>query len=251
MRVQISDDFFKFYKCLLLTNSIGKVDRNSAQVFNDLKHVKLPFSGCCGCSISESNNVNSDILNWVCAAIGVVCAEGRAVILSSWAILPTDWAMARITFLARRIGKKIIIRVEIFFTWDTGIFHERGAIWWADAASDIVEVCSAFRVKKGSPPFTTKIRMFTDTIVIISISFTTSVRRRLCAKVTGDISEAIRTILFAILSILIVTRFARCSGKCSILFFSLYGRSGYLTHSTAISMLPTVWTIDLTESVAQ
>ena len=102
-----------------------------------------------------------------------------------------------------------------------------------------MEVCSAFRVKKGSPPFTTKIRMFTDTIVIISISFTTSVRVRLYANETV-ITEAIRTILSAILCILIVTRFASSIGKCSILFFFLYGRSGYLTRSTAISILPTV-----------
>ena len=113
-----------------------------------------------------------------------------------------------------------------------------------------MEVCSAFRVKKGSPPFTTKIRMFTDTIVIISISFTSSVRVRLYANETV-ITEAIRTILSAIRSIIIVTNIANYIGKCSILFLSLYGRSGYLTYSTAISILPTVCTIDLTESEAQ
>jgi hypothetical protein len=103
-----------------------------------------------------------------------------------------------------------------------------------------VIVFCAFRVVKGSPPFTT-LRIFTDTNVIISISDSTSVTTSLYASDWTIISEAIRrTILSAIVSISIVTIFAISIGKCYILFFSLCGRSGYKTHSTAISILPAV-----------
>ncbi len=66
----------------------------------------MASSDGCGSSNSESNNVYSNILDLVSATICSVCAEGGAVTLASRAVLPADWAIARVSTIAWRIAEE-------------------------------------------------------------------------------------------------------------------------------------------------
>ena len=95
----------EFSELWLGANSICKINSKATKALNNLDNINITSSNSGGSNDCETNNVDSDALDLVSASISSVCTKGAAISLASWAVLPADGTVARISSSARRIAE--------------------------------------------------------------------------------------------------------------------------------------------------
>jgi hypothetical protein len=220
-----------------------------------------------GSSNSECNNVHSDALDWISAAISAICAESWAVSLASGAVLPADGAVTRVTVVARWVaeetahieaglaneGKTSTAAVWILSARNANVGLTSGTVRWANAASNVVEVSLALGVPDGTPFLAA-----TDIFVVVvaralapdRVANSATVGLRLEAE-SAIITETVSAILPANGTDSVEASSAGRVAESSVFLLTLSAISDDLADATAIGVLPAVGAIDLSQGVAQ
>ena len=89
-----------------MANSICQVNGKTSEALDDLDHVDISTSCSSGGDNCKSDNIDSNVLDIVCALVSCICAESTAVRFSCWALLPADWTVSTIAIFARRITEE-------------------------------------------------------------------------------------------------------------------------------------------------
>ncbi len=95
---------FKFSVLRLGANAVSKIDSEATKTLNKLEDVNIASSNGSGGNHSKAYYIDSNTLDLISARISIISAKSAAIMLSSWAILPANRAVPRVTTSARRIA---------------------------------------------------------------------------------------------------------------------------------------------------